>query len=224
MKQKQTKNKRSGSARARSDQWTGYAKQIKKYLGRSMDSMAGEAVSLHSLLANRNCKIYRQNFEADDFPSGAVDLFKGVGTRHPFRWGKETHSPNSICCKQQQGRCKNYSCNLRDRRPPITPSDGRSPVPKVTTAVCTFALFTGNGFLRNFGVPQAWERVTLFGGVKRRIHQIPFVVNNNRADVKITVAILGTGDLPSLLVMGGRRSPKLQRQFVHLPCLQETDF
>ncbi|GFT57400.1 retrovirus-related Pol polyprotein from transposon 412 [Trichonephila clavipes] len=44
---------------------------------------------------------------------------KGVGTRHPFRWGKETHSPNSICCKQQQGRCKNYSCNLRDRRPPI---------------------------------------------------------------------------------------------------------
>ncbi|GFX06787.1 hypothetical protein TNCV_3113751 [Trichonephila clavipes] len=39
--------------------------------------MAGEAVSLHSLLANRNCKIYRQNFEADDFPSGAVDLFKG---------------------------------------------------------------------------------------------------------------------------------------------------
>ncbi|GFV78350.1 retrovirus-related Pol polyprotein from transposon 17.6 [Trichonephila clavipes] len=46
-------------------------------------------------------------------PSGCVR------TRHPFRWGKETHSPNSICCKQQQGRCKNYSCNLRDRRPPI---------------------------------------------------------------------------------------------------------
>ncbi|GFV18631.1 hypothetical protein TNCV_2872621 [Trichonephila clavipes] len=44
----------------------------------------------------------------------------GVGTRHPFRWGKETHSRNSIRCKQQQGRCKNYSCNLRDRRPPIT--------------------------------------------------------------------------------------------------------
>ncbi|GFX93150.1 integrase catalytic domain-containing protein [Trichonephila clavipes] len=44
---------------------------------RSTDSMAGEAVSLHSLLANRNCKIYRQNFEADDFPSGAVDPFKG---------------------------------------------------------------------------------------------------------------------------------------------------
>ncbi|GFV15432.1 hypothetical protein TNCV_4834581 [Trichonephila clavipes] len=39
--------------------------------------MAGEAVSLHSLLANRNCKIYRQNFEADDFPCGAVNLFKG---------------------------------------------------------------------------------------------------------------------------------------------------
>ncbi|GFY29241.1 hypothetical protein TNCV_4723691 [Trichonephila clavipes] len=29
--------------------------------------------------------------------------------------------------------------------------DGRSSVPKVTTAVCTFALFTGNGFKRNFG-------------------------------------------------------------------------
>ncbi|GFU97210.1 hypothetical protein TNCV_2537571 [Trichonephila clavipes] len=43
----------------------------------STDSMAGEAVSLHSLLAIRNCKIYRQNFEADDFPSGAVNLFKG---------------------------------------------------------------------------------------------------------------------------------------------------
>ncbi|GFW76043.1 hypothetical protein TNCV_3751861 [Trichonephila clavipes] len=43
----------------------------------STDSMAGEAVSLHSLLANRNCKIYRQNFEADDFSSGAVNLFKG---------------------------------------------------------------------------------------------------------------------------------------------------
>ncbi|GFS87506.1 hypothetical protein TNCV_4162291 [Trichonephila clavipes] len=39
--------------------------------------MAGETVSLHGLLANRNCKIYRQNFEADDFPSGAVNLFKG---------------------------------------------------------------------------------------------------------------------------------------------------
>ncbi|GFU27902.1 uncharacterized protein TNCV_450011 [Trichonephila clavipes] len=38
--------------------------------------MAGEAVSLHSLLANRNCKVYRQNFEANDFPSGAVNLFK----------------------------------------------------------------------------------------------------------------------------------------------------
>ncbi|GFY06991.1 hypothetical protein TNCV_4202621 [Trichonephila clavipes] len=29
--------------------------------------------------------------------------------------------------------------------------DGRSPVPKVTTAVCTFALFTGNGFSKEFG-------------------------------------------------------------------------
>ncbi|GFX81187.1 hypothetical protein TNCV_1911791 [Trichonephila clavipes] len=27
----------------------------------------------------------------------------------------------------------------------------RSPVPKVTTAVCTFALFTGNGFSKEFG-------------------------------------------------------------------------
>ncbi|GFX96780.1 hypothetical protein TNCV_1648151 [Trichonephila clavipes] len=26
------------------------------------------------------------------------------------------------------------------------------------------------------------------------------------------------------LVMGGRRSPKLQLQFLHLPCLQETEF
>ncbi|GFW55158.1 hypothetical protein TNCV_115441 [Trichonephila clavipes] len=43
----------------------------------STDSMAGKAVSLHSLLANRNGKIYRQNFEVDDFPSGAVDLYKG---------------------------------------------------------------------------------------------------------------------------------------------------
>ncbi|GFT41073.1 hypothetical protein TNCV_1098361 [Trichonephila clavipes] len=41
-----------------------------------------------------------------------VTLFGGV---------KETHSPNSVSCKQQeQGRCKNYSCNFRARRPPIT--------------------------------------------------------------------------------------------------------
>ncbi|GFV04449.1 hypothetical protein TNCV_920691 [Trichonephila clavipes] len=33
----------------------------------------------------------------------------------------------------------------------LVASDGRSSVPKVTTAVCTFALFTGNGFKRNFG-------------------------------------------------------------------------
>ncbi|GFW21550.1 hypothetical protein TNCV_4280671 [Trichonephila clavipes] len=44
---------------------------------------------------------------------------------------------------------------------------------------------------------EAWECVTLFGGVKRRIHQIPSVVNN-RADVKITVVTLGTGDLLSV--------------------------
>ncbi|GFT44494.1 hypothetical protein TNCV_3250871 [Trichonephila clavipes] len=43
---------------------------------RPTDSMAGEAVSLHSLLPNRNCKIYRQNFEADDFPCGAINLYK----------------------------------------------------------------------------------------------------------------------------------------------------
>ncbi|GFY31193.1 hypothetical protein TNCV_751561 [Trichonephila clavipes] len=41
-----------------------------------------------------------------------VTLFGGV---------KETHSPNSVSCKQQeQGRCKNYSCNFRDQRPPIS--------------------------------------------------------------------------------------------------------
>ncbi|GFT87170.1 hypothetical protein TNCV_3474021 [Trichonephila clavipes] len=45
---------------------------------RSTDSMAGEAVSLHSLLPNRSCKIYRQNFEADDFPCGAVNLYKDL--------------------------------------------------------------------------------------------------------------------------------------------------
>ncbi|GFX93192.1 hypothetical protein TNCV_4760711 [Trichonephila clavipes] len=54
----------------------GFSKEFGGCL-RSTDSMAGEAVSLHSLLANRNCKIYRQNFEADDFPCGAVNLFKG---------------------------------------------------------------------------------------------------------------------------------------------------
>ncbi|GFV05681.1 hypothetical protein TNCV_2450091 [Trichonephila clavipes] len=47
---------------------------------RSTDSIAGEAVSLHSLLLNRNCKIYRQNFEADDFPCGAVNLYKVLRT------------------------------------------------------------------------------------------------------------------------------------------------
>ncbi|GFT62626.1 hypothetical protein TNCV_3095821 [Trichonephila clavipes] len=41
---------------------------------RSTDSMAVKAVSLHSLLANQSGKIYLQNFEADVFPSGAVDL------------------------------------------------------------------------------------------------------------------------------------------------------
>ncbi|GFX40963.1 transposable element Tcb2 transposase [Trichonephila clavipes] len=30
-------------------------------------------------------------------------------------------------------------------------TDGRSPVPKVTTAVCTFSLFTGNGFSKEVG-------------------------------------------------------------------------
>ncbi|GFX96777.1 hypothetical protein TNCV_1648121 [Trichonephila clavipes] len=64
-----------------------------------------------------------------------------------------------------------------------TSSDGRSPVPKVTTAVFTFALFTGNGIL--------WKECVVFAPP---------------------------------LVMGGRRSPKLQLQFLHLPCLQETEF
>ncbi|GFT39896.1 hypothetical protein TNCV_3060911 [Trichonephila clavipes] len=53
-------------------------------------------------------------------------------------------------------------------------------------------------FMRTMPLPSV-ERVTLFGGVKRRIHQIRSAVNNNRADVKITVVTLGTGDLPSLL-------------------------
>ncbi|GFX81047.1 retrovirus-related Pol polyprotein from transposon 297 [Trichonephila clavipes] len=41
--------------------------------------------------------------------------------------------------------------------------------------------------------------------------------NRRRRDVQIKV-----NDWV-LVVMGGRQSPKLQRQFVHLPCLQETD-
>ncbi|GFU84811.1 hypothetical protein TNCV_2127521 [Trichonephila clavipes] len=46
-----------------------------------------------------------------------VTLFGGV---------RETHSPNSVSCKQQeQGRCKNCSCNFRDRRPPITSTTQR---------------------------------------------------------------------------------------------------
>ncbi|GFX91287.1 transposable element Tc1 transposase [Trichonephila clavipes] len=45
----------------------------------------------------------------------------------------------------------------------------------------------------------AWEHVTLFGGVRERHSKFLSVVNNNRADVKITVVTLGTGDLPSLL-------------------------
>ncbi|GFU72526.1 hypothetical protein TNCV_22081 [Trichonephila clavipes] len=39
--------------------------------------MAGKAVSLHNLLANQNGKIYRQNFEADVFPSvDSTEVFK----------------------------------------------------------------------------------------------------------------------------------------------------
>ncbi|GFW49852.1 RNA-directed DNA polymerase from mobile element jockey [Trichonephila clavipes] len=53
---------------------------------KSTDSMAGEAVSLHSLLPNRNCKIYRQNFEADDFPCGAVNLYKDVKRAFDKMW------------------------------------------------------------------------------------------------------------------------------------------
>ncbi|GFX94723.1 hypothetical protein TNCV_4800001 [Trichonephila clavipes] len=41
---------------------------------------------------------------------------------------------------------------------------------------------------------------------KRRIHQIPFVVNNNRADVKTTVAILRDRRPPINTVAGSRAS------------------
>ncbi|GFX50279.1 hypothetical protein TNCV_2891961 [Trichonephila clavipes] len=49
----------------------------------------------------------------------------------------------------------NFIKNTSSKKAPADMySDGRSPVPKVTTAVCTLALFTGNGFKRNVGVPQ----------------------------------------------------------------------
>ncbi|GFX86197.1 RT_RNaseH domain-containing protein [Trichonephila clavipes] len=57
-------------------------------------------------------------------------------TQPSTRSGRKVHLPTSFV-------------NLKEGR-----SDGRSPVPKVTMAVCTFALFTGNGFKRNVGVPQ----------------------------------------------------------------------
>ncbi|GFX51026.1 hypothetical protein TNCV_2733771 [Trichonephila clavipes] len=72
-----------------------------------------------------------------------------------------------------------------------TSSDGSSVVPKVTTAVFTFALFTGNGIL--------WKKW------KRNF-------------------VEGMCCFAPPLVMGGRRSPKLQLQFLHLPCLLETEF
>ncbi|GFV31995.1 hypothetical protein TNCV_4195571 [Trichonephila clavipes] len=45
---------------------------------RSTDSKAGKDVSWRSLLANQSGKIYRQNFEVDVFPSGAVRPLKGL--------------------------------------------------------------------------------------------------------------------------------------------------
>ncbi|GFW03521.1 hypothetical protein TNCV_3020331 [Trichonephila clavipes] len=66
-----------------------------------------------------------------------VTLFGGV---------RETHSPNSVSCKQQeQGRCKNCSCNFGDRRPPISrkwrkkhriPLRFQRRLPKATLASC----------------------------------------------------------------------------------------
>ncbi|GFX58306.1 integrase catalytic domain-containing protein [Trichonephila clavipes] len=54
----------------------------------------------------------RPKFEGPYRAWERVTLFGGV---------RETHSPNSVSCKQQeQGRCKNCSCNFRDRRPPIS--------------------------------------------------------------------------------------------------------
>ncbi|GFV55800.1 hypothetical protein TNCV_2603211 [Trichonephila clavipes] len=50
----------------------------------------GKAVSL----ANRNGKIYRQNFEADVFPSGAVDLKKG------WRVNSRGFLPSYVCQKK----------------------------------------------------------------------------------------------------------------------------
>ncbi|GFU10716.1 hypothetical protein TNCV_461681, partial [Trichonephila clavipes] len=57
-----------------------------------------------------------------------------------FRWGKKRRIHQIPSVVNNNRADVNYSCNLRDRRLlPITPRDRRSPVPKVTTAVCTFA-------------------------------------------------------------------------------------
>ncbi|GFW64960.1 hypothetical protein TNCV_392261 [Trichonephila clavipes] len=54
-----------------------------------------------------------------------------------------------VLCKRVNGAMKASSVGSNSRSPTPSPmeSDGRSPVPKVTTAVFTFALFTGNGIL-----------------------------------------------------------------------------
>ncbi|GFT99027.1 hypothetical protein TNCV_3794051 [Trichonephila clavipes] len=48
-------------------------------------------------------------------------------------------------------------------------------------------------------------------------------VKLSNIDRSAAIKRLRSTDLQDLQLMGGRRSPKLQRQFVHLPCLQETD-
>ncbi|GFV27859.1 hypothetical protein TNCV_4633411 [Trichonephila clavipes] len=90
-----------------------------------------------------------------------------------------------------------------------TSSDGRSPVPKITTAVFTFALFTGNGIL--------WKDCVVCP---------PPLVMGRSPVPKVTTAVFyicpvyrkrnfveGMCCFAPPLVMGGRRSPKLQLQF-----------
>ncbi|GFV03238.1 hypothetical protein TNCV_4018351 [Trichonephila clavipes] len=75
--------------------------------------------------------------------------------------------------------------NLKEGR-----SDGRSSVPKVTTAVCTFALFTGNGFKRNFG--DASGQRTLWRVKPVSLHSL--LANRN---CKIYRQNFEAGDFPS---------------------------
>ncbi|GFX11496.1 hypothetical protein TNCV_1821791 [Trichonephila clavipes] len=90
---------------------------------RSTDSIAGEAVSLHSLLPNRNCKIYGQNFEADDFPCGVVNLYKGKSVvttvmRICDRWMQEgttnqrgrSHPPQCTTSRVEKGVLEIFNC------------------------------------------------------------------------------------------------------------------